>query len=99
MFSMPETTKAGETTAPPCTDLPLSLFFPKLDGGHVDRPTKPERDALAVCKGCPLAARQRCLDEALKYPIHKQFGVVGGTTAAQRKAILWTRRRQLAEVA
>lgn len=89
MFAMPET-KPGEA-AKPCTGYPLTHFFPETEskGG---KPTAGERAALKVCARCPLAARGRCLEEALRFPVEQQYGVVGGTTAAQRRLIIRARR-------
>lgn len=50
-----------------------------------------ERRALAVCAGCPVTAA--CLAEALEFPAANQYGVVGGMTAGQRRALLRTSRR------
>ena len=97
MFSMPQNTKLREATRPPCTNLPFAVFFPPTDSSHAGKPNKAELKALSVCARCPLAARTRCLQDALSYPIDQQYGVVGWTTAAQRKAIL--RGRQAAQIA
>lgn len=43
-------------------------------------------DALEVCAGCPV--RAECLLWALRWPAYHQWGVVGGTVAWQRRALL-----------
>jgi hypothetical protein len=91
MFVMPET---GGEAAKPCAGLPLDLFFPKHDGPFYNQPTGPERAALNVCATCPLASRRACLNEALKWPAYHQHGVVGGTTASQRRAIINGRKAE-----
>lgn len=97
MFIMPDTVARSEPNRPPCTSYPIDFFFPTTDSTSIRRPNAPERAALRVCAGCPLAARKACLREALAWPRDKQYGVVGGTTAAQRKAII--RGRLVAESA
>lgn len=87
--------KRGEHTAP-CRDLDLNVFFPETDGTNYRHPTARERIALQVCAACPLARRTACLDEALGFPLNEQHGVVGGTTAIQRKTII--RGRKAAEL-
>ncbi|MFF2077127.1 WhiB family transcriptional regulator [Kitasatospora sp. NPDC058162] len=88
--------KRGEPTAP-CRSLDdLSVFFPQTDGSNFRHPTARERIALRVCATCPLARRAACLDEALSFPLDDQYGVVGGTTAIQRKTII--RGRQAAKL-
>lgn len=96
---MPETADRGEPK-PPCTTADLNLFFPEHDSQYPDMPTKRERLALNVCAMCPLAARTRCLEGSLRFRISDQNGIVGGKTAAQRKAIIRARgNAQLTAVA
>lgn len=97
MSMLPENPKLRGAARPPCTSYPIDFFFPTTDSTSIRRPNAPERAALRVCAGCPLAARKACLREALAWPRDKQYGVVGGTTAAQRKAII--RGRLVAETA
>ncbi|WP_424710082.1 WhiB family transcriptional regulator [Kitasatospora acidiphila] len=87
---MPKTVKRGDARKP-CADYPLSTFFPDSEskGG---KPTAGEAAALRVCGQCPIAARGACLEDALRYPLAEQYGVVGGTTAAQRRLIIRARR-------
>ncbi|MFE2911423.1 WhiB family transcriptional regulator [Kitasatospora indigofera] len=91
-----------ETPPPPpspCTQVDPDLFFPKTDGEDPSLPTPAEQEALAVCAGCPLGAKAACLLKALDAaPAWHQWGVVGGATASQRKAILRrTAERRTAE--
>ncbi len=96
MFAMPKTgPKRGEALPQPCAGLDLNLFFPATESVDLTRPNAAERTALAVCAGCPLAARRLCLEQALTYPISDQFGVVGGATGAQRKALIRGRKAAL----
>ena len=89
MFAMPETgPKRGEALPQPCAGLDLNLFFPTTESVDLTRPNTAEKTALAVCADCPLAARRLCLEQALTYPISDQYGVVGGASAAQRKALI-----------
>ncbi|GAA4866134.1 WhiB family transcriptional regulator [Kitasatospora terrestris] len=92
---MPGTTLNRGETAPaaPCAgaDIDADLFFPAVDGTDHRRPTTCEQRALAVCAECPLARRATCLEDALAYPASEQYGVVGGTTASQRRVILFGR--------
>lgn len=88
MPSMPQNGAKRDESSPPCTRYKPELFFPTTDSGDVARPNAREREALKVCAICPLAARRACLTEALRFGIDAQFGVTGGSTAAQRKAIL-----------
>ncbi|MDQ3764091.1 MAG: WhiB family transcriptional regulator [Actinomycetota bacterium] len=45
-----------------------------------------ERRALAVCAACPVVAA--CRAEALEFSAGEQYGVVGGMTAGQRRAVV-----------
>lgn len=95
MFSVPEKPERGESSAlTPCKKYPLKLFFPAQDSPAPTKPNAAERAALNVCAACPLTARRRCLQMALLHPVHEQWGVVGGATAAQRRAILRGRQAE-----
>lgn len=100
VISMPETSPEGSTPTP-CAGVPTDAFYPAVDGRIPSRPTPTERAALLICGTCPAATRKQCLRDALTWPIGDQHGVVGGTTASQRRAILWGAKvaQQLAEVA
>ena len=54
-----------------CAGQDLSLFFPESGVGSA---------GLKICAKCP--AKDECLEYALK---HEEFGIYGGTTAAERK--------------
>lgn len=88
MSMLPQNPAAHGNARPPCTKYDLAVFFPATDSVSVKNPNSTELFALSVCASCPLASRTACLREALAFPRDKQFGVVGGTTAAQRRAIL-----------
>ncbi|WP_280698105.1 WhiB family transcriptional regulator [Kitasatospora sp. GP82] len=97
---MPENTRREETKPAPCTRYETGFFFPAADSRHIEWPNADEQAALDVCATCPLVARRNCLEGELSYAVDKQFGVVGGATAAQRKAIIRGRKAaQLAGVA
>lgn len=93
MPSLPEIPKRGEPSTP-CKRYDLNLFFPDTESPAATNPNSAERAALKVCARCPLAARRRCLETALVFPIGEQYGVVGGATAAQRRAILRGRQAE-----
>ena len=71
---------------PACSDMDPELFFPPVDTPQGAQPSPCEDTALAVCAECPV--RATCLAVALRYPPHEQYGVVGGLTAGQRRALL-----------
>lgn len=99
MFIMPENTEQREPQRP-CTKAALQLFFPQHESQHPGHPTRREQRALQVCALCPATARAACLDDALRFQITDQYGIVGGTTSADRKAIIRARTApQLAAVA
>lgn len=91
---MPTTPQRGE--AKPCTAYPVSHFFPQQESrAGSGQPTAGERAALRVCASCPLALRGQCLESELARPASDQHGVVGGTTASQRRAIIRSRKAAL----
>ena len=76
-----ETTEAAEAVVRDeerlaCIGLDPELFF--ADGGTID-----QHEALATCRRCPV--RDACLTAALGRG--EAYGVFGGTTAKQRKAM------------
>jgi hypothetical protein len=77
---------AQDAWQPACWGVEPEVFFGPADS-PASRPLHVwERRALEVCKGCPIVAA--CLTEALEYPVAEQYGVVGGMTAGQRKAVI-----------
>lgn len=93
MIGLDRLTPHQEVTGrqPACWGVDPEVFFGPADspaGGplHVW-----ERHALAVCAGCPVV--RACLAEALEFPAAEQYGVVGGMTAGQRRAVMRTSRR------
>lgn len=99
MISMPQNSRHGNAPKTPCVGIPTETFFPTTDSRDAGRPNAVERNALRICAACPLGSRNICLERELTLPAGEQFGVVGGTTAAQRRAIIAVRRSNLAEVA
>lgn len=81
----------------PCQCQPPEIFFGPADSPAGAPPNAWESRALAVCATCPAIAA--CLAEALRYPGWEQYGVVGGTTASQRRALLADERTSRREVA
>lgn len=80
----------GWQDAAACAGLPLDLFFgPEGEQQH----EKPGREAAAkaVCVHCPV--RAACLDDALTRGI--RFGVFGGTSEDERRAMRRNYVRQL----
>lgn len=78
---------------PACWGVDPEVFFGPADS-PAGRPLHLwERRALAVCAGCPVATA--CLAEALEFPAAEQYGVVGGMTAGQRRAVLRASLRAL----
>lgn len=63
-----------------CKDQDPDLFFPEGDAGLALLQT---REAQSVCAQCPV--RQQCLNWALE--TDQEFGVWGGTSAAERRSI------------
>jgi WhiB family transcriptional regulator, redox-sensing transcriptional regulator len=63
-----------------CNGIDAELFFP--DRGE------PTRDAKAVCAGCEV--REECLDYALE--TGQKFGIWGGTSERERRALRRMRR-------
>lgn len=87
----------GEATRAPapwwergmCRDADPALFFPPEDDARRARHSR-EEAAKALCTQCPV--RGTCLDHALAVP--EWFGVWGGTTEIERKAIRARRTRR-----
>lgn len=85
---------------PSCSTVDPELFFGPADSPGAGSLLDWERRALAVCAGCPVVAS--CLAQALEFPVDEQYGVVGGATAGQRRAVLrasgrWPARTAVAE--
>ncbi|WP_180356615.1 WhiB family transcriptional regulator [Kitasatospora sp. GP30] len=85
---MPENTSSAALT--PCAQHPLNFFFPIE--ARSGQPTAGERAALRVCATCPIADRRECLERELRLPAYRQYGVVGCTTASQRRSIIRSRK-------
>lgn len=78
----------GPNTAgqPACWGVDPELFYGPGDSPAGGRVLPWERRALAVCAHCPVTAG--CLAAALEFPAEEQHGVIGGTTAGQRRVLL-----------
>jgi WhiB family redox-sensing transcriptional regulator len=68
-----------------CAGLDVDRFFPREGERRASWRTR-EREALAICEGCPIVAA--CLAVALAQPISRQWGVLGGTTHAERRKLI-----------
>lgn len=79
---------------PACWGVDPELFFGPGDSAEDQPVFSWERQALRVCAGCPIQAQ--CLAEALEFPPDEQHGVIGGMTAAQRRALLRASRQRTA---
>jgi WhiB family transcriptional regulator, redox-sensing transcriptional regulator len=75
--------------ARPCLGTPLELWYgPDSDTARespIERGWR-DREALRLCAGCPV--QDACLAEELGWGIANQWGVRGGLTAEQRKALI-----------
>jgi WhiB family transcriptional regulator, redox-sensing transcriptional regulator len=73
-----------------CNGTHTDLFFPVGEVG--EEPVRQAEEAKVVCFACPV--RQECLEYALA--TDQPFGIWGGTTEAERRAIKRRRRRRAA---
>jgi len=71
-----------------CRGVETDLFFPAGELG--EEPVRQAEAAKEVCSRCPV--REDCLDYALA--TDQPFGVWGGTTEGERRAIRRRRRRR-----
>ena len=69
-----------------CTDEDPDVFFGPVDSSESEKSLIWEKKALAICAECII--QLKCLAEALQHPAAQQYGVVGGMTASQRRALL-----------
>lgn len=74
-----------------CADEDPEVFFGPVDSSENGKLLIWEKKALAICAKC--LVRPKCLAEALKHPAAQQYGVIGGMTASQRRALLRGSRR------
>ncbi|WP_159425197.1 WhiB family transcriptional regulator [Streptomyces sp. TLI_053] len=79
---------APNSEGKPCAGIPLHTFFPHHESRNVLRPGAEERRALAFCARCGPRVREVCLERQIAHGISEQNGVVGGTTAAQRRELI-----------
>lgn len=85
------------TTVPPCAEDGRNPedWFPAVESSSArSQPTAAERRALAVCATCPAELRAVCLADALTAGETRQHGVAGGMRAADRRALLYRRKRK-----
>lgn len=70
-----------------CAEIGVEAFFADGQGDHT------VRDAKQACVGCPV--RTNCLEWALTFaPWQDMYGVFGGTTPMERRAIRHSREQQ-----
>ncbi|MGH3869181.1 MAG: WhiB family transcriptional regulator [Pseudonocardiaceae bacterium] len=93
MISIDHLTPHQQVTGqqPACWGVDPEVFFGPADSPAGRSLHVWERRALAVCASCPVV--RACLAEALGFPAIEQYGVVGGMTAGQRRAVLRASRR------
>jgi WhiB family redox-sensing transcriptional regulator len=72
--------------APACWEVDPEVFYGPADSSEGEPVHSWERRALAVCASCPVLAT--CRAEALEFAADEQYGVIGGLTAGQRRAVL-----------
>lgn len=84
----PARTTAVPAPGPACGAVDPDLMFPVVESERPGRPNPAERAALAVCARCPV--RGDCLERVLDAPL--PYGVAGGLTAADRRAVRARRR-------
>jgi hypothetical protein len=87
----------------PCEGTSIELWYgpPEPDdGGYVEPPDQRrwrERRALQYCQACPV--RVACLEAELGRPAQHQWGVRGGMTERERRALIRERLRTRADQA
>lgn len=75
-----------------CWAVDPEIFFGVADSPEGRPAFRLERHALLVCASCPV--KMDCLVDALQFPADEQYGVIGGKTAGQRRALLPVSRAQ-----
>ncbi|MEQ7011204.1 WhiB family transcriptional regulator [Actinopolymorpha sp. B17G11] len=86
----------------PCEETSIELWYgpPEPDdGGYVEPPDQRrwrERRALQYCESCSVRAT---LEAELRRPAHHQWGVRGGMTERERRALIRARLRAQADQA
>lgn len=97
MSIMPEDWPGWESR--PCLGTDLVLWYGPPEAGDgpggyrepADQRAWRERRAKQICMSCPV--RVPCLEAELRLPIRDQWGVRGGMTARERRALLRARAR------
>lgn len=74
-----------------CRDAEPEIFFGPADSTGTEVEHAWEHAAIAVCHRCPV--QRGCLNDALRCGAN-QYGVSGGRTAGQRKALIRARHIQ-----
>ena len=72
-----------------CRGVATDLFFPA--GDVAPEPVAQAERAKSICQGC--VVREECLQFALA--THQEFGVWGGTTESERRALRRRLRRRI----
>jgi WhiB family redox-sensing transcriptional regulator len=78
---------------PACLGPDPEIWFPLQESDEDERPTSGEARALLICRGCPIVAE--CLADRLAWEVgtrNDPWGVCGGKTAAQRRALVRARK-------
>ncbi|MEU4924559.1 WhiB family transcriptional regulator [Streptomyces parvus] len=77
----------GPAGVPACAGMDPEVFFPAYSSEPGNGPTQEEREALAVCAGCPV--RGWCLERDLEEcpTTYQVVGVRGGMRQADRRAL------------
>ncbi|MFD7449619.1 WhiB family transcriptional regulator [Kitasatospora sp. NPDC059827] len=89
---------ADRLHGPPCTGVPLQIFFPSQESENALRPTPDERRALSCCARCRPHVRAVCLERQMAHGITGQNGIAGGTTSAQRRELIRLRTQDSVQV-
>ena len=75
-----------------CTGMPSEMFFPEVDTFFPHTLRARENKAKAVCAKCPVD--MECLNDALMNNTYDDdWGIFGGLTADERRALRRARRR------
>lgn len=77
----------GPAGVPACAGMDPDIFHPSYSSEPGNGPTAEEREALAVCAGCPV--RDWCLERDLEEcpTTYQVVGVRGGMRQADRRAL------------
>lgn len=73
-----------------CHGIDVAVFYPTVHGGRGNLAAYAHRQAVAICRTCPVA--HECLWYALDH--REEYGVWGGTTPHDRQALHRLRDRR-----